>query len=59
MINVRSSRDIQKMASTDTAFMYLTAMQHPDFRTICRFRSTHLDTGAKIFSLKLSQFVKN
>jgi len=50
MINIRSSRDIQKMASTDTAFMYLTAMQHPDFRTICRFRSTHLDSIKDIFT---------
>jgi len=49
MIDIRSSRDIQKMASTDTAFMYLTAMQHPDFRTICRFRSTHLDSIKDIF----------
>jgi len=49
MINIRSSRDIQKMISTDTAFMYLTAMQHPDFRTICRFRSNHLDSIKDIF----------
>jgi transposase len=49
MINIRSSRDIQKMSSTDTAFMYLTAMQHPDFRTICRFRSTHLDSIKDVF----------
>ena len=50
MINIRSSRDIQKMTSTDTAFMYLTAMQHPDFRTICRFRSSNLDSIKDIFS---------
>jgi transposase len=49
MINIRSSRDIQKMSSTDTAFMYLTAMQHPDFRTICRFRSIHLDSIKDVF----------
>ena len=35
MINIRSSRDIHKMLTTDTVFMYLTAMQYPDFRTIC------------------------
>ena len=40
MINIRSSRDIKKMATNDTAFMYLKAMQNPDFRTICRFRSS-------------------
>jgi len=50
MINIRSSRDIQKMTSTDTVFMYLAAMQHPDFRTICRFRSTHLDSIKDIFT---------
>jgi transposase len=38
------------MTFTDTAFMYLTAMQHPDFRTICRFRSTHLDSIKDIFA---------
>ena len=58
MINIRSSRDIQKMLSTETAFMFLAAMQHPDFRTICRFRSTHLES-IKDISLKLSQSVKN
>lgn len=50
MITIRSSREIQKMTNTDTAFMYLTAMQHPDFRTICRFRSTHLDSIKDIFT---------
>ena len=50
MINIRSSRDIHKMTHTDTAFMYLAAMQHPDFRTICRFRSTHLDSIKDVFS---------
>jgi len=50
MINIRSSREIYKMTHTDTAFMYLAAMQHPDFRTICRFRSGHLDSIKDIFS---------
>ena len=49
MINIRSSRELDKMTHTDTAFMYLAAMQHPDFRTICRFRSTHLDAIKDIF----------
>ena len=49
-INIRSSREILKMTHTDTAFMYLAAMQHPDFRTICRFRSTHLDSIKNVFS---------
>jgi len=40
LINFRSSRKIEGMTQTDTAFMYLAAMQKPDFHTICRFRST-------------------
>jgi transposase len=38
------------MTHTDTAVMYLAAMQHPDFRTICRFRSSHLDLIKDVFS---------
>ncbi len=50
LINIRSSRKIEEMTETDTAFMYLAAMQKPDFHTICRFRSTHLDFIREIFS---------
>ena len=50
LINIRSSRKIDDMTQTDTAFMYLAAMQKPDFHTICRFRSTHLDAIKEIFS---------
>ena len=50
LINIRSSRKINDMTQTDTAFMYLAAMQKPDFHTICRFRSTHLDSIKEIFS---------
>ena len=50
LINIRSSRKIEQMTQTDTAFMYLAAMQKPDFHTICRFRSTHLDPIKEIFS---------
>ncbi len=50
LINIRSSRKIQQMTQTDTAFMYLAAMQKPDFHTICRFRSTHLDPIEEIFT---------
>jgi transposase len=38
------------MIQTDTAFLYLAAMQKPDFHTIRRFRSTHLDAIKDIFS---------
>ena len=48
--NIRSSREIEDMTETDTAFMYLAAMQKPDFHTICRFRSAHLDAIKEIFS---------
>jgi len=50
LINIRSSRKIEGMIQTDTAFMYLAAMQKPDFHTICRFRSTHLNAIKEIFS---------
>ena len=50
LINIRSSRKIDAMTQTDTAFMYLAAMQKPDFHTICRFRSAHLDSIKEIFS---------
>jgi transposase len=50
LINIRSSRKIDDMTQTDTAFMYLAAMQKPDFHTICRFRSTHLEAIKEIFS---------
>ena len=50
MISIRSSRKVDDMTQTDTAFMYLAAMQKPDFHTICRFRSNHLDAIKKIFS---------
>jgi Transposase domain (DUF772) len=49
-ISIRSSRKIDDMTQTDTAFMYLAAMKKPDFHTICRFRSTHLDSIKDIFS---------
>ncbi len=50
LISIRSSRKIEQMTQTDTAFMYLAAIQKPDFHTICRFRSTHLDQIKEIFS---------
>src|SRR5665647_3479252 len=50
LINIRSARKIDDMTQTDTAFMYLAAMQKPDFHTICRCRSTHLDSIKEILS---------
>jgi len=39
---VFSSRDIEKLLWSDTAFMFLSGMQRPDYRTICRYRSERL-----------------
>jgi len=41
-IGIRSGRKISKKCETDTAFMYLSAMQRPDFRTINDFRKDNL-----------------
>lgn len=50
-----SSRKLQERTYTDLAVRYLTAGQHPDFRSICRFRKRHLKALAGIFydALKL------
>ena len=36
-----SSRRIAQELKTDTAFMFLSGLQAPDFRTICLFRAQH------------------
>jgi transposase len=41
-IGIRSGRKISKRCETDTAFMYLSAMQQPDFRTVNDFRKDNL-----------------
>ena len=46
---VYSSRRIGRGLESDTAFMYLSGMQHPDFRTICLFRATHCEAISDIF----------
>ena len=56
-IDAIESTYIDQMTQTDTAFMYLAAMQKPDFHTICRFRSTHLDSIKEIF-LQVVTFCK-
>lgn len=38
----RSSRVIAHRLKSDLAYMYLSALQCPDFRTICRFRQENL-----------------
>ncbi len=38
-LGIYSSRRIAQELKTDTAFMFLSGLQVPDFRTICLFRS--------------------
>jgi len=46
---VYSSRSIAQGLKTDTAFMFLSGLQSPDFRTICLFRSEHADVLPNLF----------
>jgi len=48
-LGVFSSRQISKELKTDTAFMYLSGMQTPDFHTICLFRSQHAGALPGVF----------
>jgi len=41
--DIYSSRSIAQELKTDTAFMFLSGLQSPDFRTICLFRAEHAD----------------
>lgn len=53
-IGVYSSRDIERSLWSDTAFMYLSGLQRPDYRTICRFRSEHLLDFKTVFGQVVS-----
>jgi transposase len=46
---IYSGRRIAQELKTDTAFMYLSGLQYPDFRTICNFRSEHAAEIPKVF----------
>jgi transposase len=48
-LGIYSSRKIVQELKTDTAFMYLSAMQCPDFRTFCLFRSSNTEVLPEIF----------
>jgi len=48
-IGVRSSRKIAAGLESDVFFMYLAAMQRPDFRTISDFRKDHLEELKDLF----------
>lgn len=45
----RSSRVISHRLSSDVAYMYLSALQQPDFRTINRFRKDNLEILRGLF----------
>jgi transposase len=47
--NIYSSRSIARELKTDTAFMFLSGLQSPDFRTICLFRADHADVLPNLF----------
>jgi len=47
--DIYSSRSIAQVLKTDTAFMFLSGLQSPDFRTICLFRAEHADVLPNLF----------
>ena len=48
-IGVRSSRKLDRLLERDVAFRYLAANQHPDFRTISKFRKDHREAFEHLF----------
>lgn len=46
---VTSSRDIANLVETHTVYMYLSGMQRPDHRTLCRYRVMHQQGIEKAF----------
>lgn len=48
-MGIYSSRQIAKELKTDTAFMFLSGLQTPDFRTICIFRSQQAEVLPEVF----------
>jgi len=48
-MGIFSSREIDNELNTDTAFMYLAAMQKPSYRTIARFRTRFFDELVPLF----------
>jgi len=49
-----SSRKLAEACRTHTPFMFLAALQHPDFRTIAAFRKRHLEIMDDLFDQVLS-----
>lgn len=48
-VGIRSSRKMAARLESDVFFMYLAAMQRPDFRTISDFRKAHLCQLRELF----------
>ena len=48
-LGIYSSRRIARELKTDTAFMFLSGLQCPDFRTICFFRIEHADVLPEVY----------
>jgi transposase len=48
-LGIYSSRMIAQELKTDTAFMFLSGLQAPDFRTICLFRAQHAAVLPELF----------
>ena len=48
-LEIYSSRQIEEELKTNTAFMFLSGLQIPDFRTICLFRAQHADVLPTLF----------
>jgi len=48
-VGIRSSRKIAARLESDIYFMYLAAMQRPDFRTVSDFRKQHLEELKELF----------
>ena len=46
---IRSGRKISKLCESDIAFMYLSSMYRPDFRTINDFRKNNIEEFEKYF----------
>ena len=48
-IGIRSGRKIAAACDSDLAFMYLSCMYHPDFRTINDFRKNNIEAVEQLF----------
>jgi transposase len=46
---IHSSREIERKTKSDIEYMYICAMQRPNFRTICNFRKNNSDFLANMY----------